>query len=249
MAGRLKFYGWGVENTGLDEAERDRLFRFIAGARRRTPPCRPAAGVRHQLACLPRRRPARLPACSRMIRTSGCFILTANPIPRPCALMPGISPMRPISSPSRRGSRHCAVLDWASGANVAVIPFGCGSSVVGGVEPDVGDPMPAHQPRSAPARPGHRGRCDKPGRAHPGGHPGPAIDAALKPHGLSIRHYPQSFEFSTLGGWIATRSGGHFATLYTHIDDFVESIRMVTPAGVMNRAACPARAPGRAPTA
>ena len=52
---------------------------------------------------------------------------------------------------------------------------------------------------------------------------GPALDAQLKPHGLTIRHFPQSFEFSTLGGWIATRSGGHFATLYTHIDDFVES--------------------------
>ena len=79
---------------------------------------------------------------------------------------------------------------------------------------------------------------------------GPAIEAALKPHGLAIRHYPQSFEFSTLGGWIATRSGGHFATLYTHIDDFVESVRTVTPAGVdRNRAACPARGPARVPTA
>ena len=58
-----------------------------------------------------------------------------------------------------------------------------------------------------------------------GGVRGPAIEAALKPHGFALRHYPQSFEFSTLGGWIATRSGGHFATLYTHIDDFVESLR------------------------
>jgi FAD/FMN-containing dehydrogenase len=66
-----------------------------------------------------------------------------------------------------------------------------------------------------------------------GGIRGPAIEAALKPHGLAIRHYPQSFEFSTLGGWIATRSGGHFATLYTHIDDFVESLRAITPAGMM----------------
>ena len=62
---------------------------------------------------------------------------------------------------------------------------------------------------------------------------GPALEAALKPHGLTLRHFPQSFEFSTVGGWIATRSGGHFATLYTHIDDFVESLRVVTPAGVL----------------
>jgi alkyldihydroxyacetonephosphate synthase len=38
-----------------------------------------------------------------------------------------------------------------------------------------------------------------------------------------LRHFPQSFEFSTLGGWIATRAGGHYATQHTHIDDFVEN--------------------------
>ena len=47
---------------------------------------------------------------------------------------------------------------------------------------------------------------------------GPDLESALKEHNLTMRHYPQSFELSTLGGWIATRSGGHFATLYTHID-------------------------------
>ena len=63
---------------------------------------------------------------------------------------------------------------------------------------------------------------------------GPAIEAALKPHGFTLRHYHRKASgFSTLGGWITTRSGGHFATLYTHIDDFVESLRTVTPAGVM----------------
>jgi alkyldihydroxyacetonephosphate synthase len=56
-----------------------------------------------------------------------------------------------------------------------------------------------------------------------GGTYGPALEAQLRPHGLRLRHFPQSFEYSTLGGWIATRGGGHFATLYTHIDDFVES--------------------------
>ena len=62
-----------------------------------------------------------------------------------------------------------------------------------------------------------------------------------------MRHYPQSFEFSTLGGWIATRSGGHFATLYTHIDDFVESLRTVTPAGVMESRRLPGSGAGPSP--
>ena len=61
---------------------------------------------------------------------------------------------------------------------------------------------------------------------------GPGLEAQLRPHGFTLRHYPQSFEFSSLGGWIATRSGGHYATNHTHIDDFVESVRMLTPTGV-----------------
>jgi len=61
---------------------------------------------------------------------------------------------------------------------------------------------------------------------------GPGLEAQLAEHGLTLRHFPQSFELSTLGGWVATRAGGHFATLWTHIDDLVESVRAVTPAGV-----------------
>ena len=64
-----------------------------------------------------------------------------------------------------------------------------------------------------------------------GGMYGPALERALKPHGLTLRHYPQSFEFSTAGGWVATRGAGHFATHLTHIDDFVQSVRVVTPSG------------------
>src|SRR4051812_49556093 len=46
-----------------------------------------------------------------------------------------------------------------------------------------------------------------------------------------MRFFPQSFELSTLGGWIATRAGGHFATVWTHVDDLVESVRAITPSG------------------
>ena len=74
---------------------------------------------------------------------------------------------------------------------------------------------------------------------------GPALEDQLREHGLTLRHFPQSFELSTLGGWIATRAGGHFATLYTHIDDLVESIRAVTPTGD-DRDAGGCRAPARA---
>src|SRR5690606_31040712 len=76
---------------------------------------------------------------------------------------------------------------------------------------------------------------------------GPALEAELAPHGLSLRHYPQSFELSTLGGWLATRAGGHFATLYTHIDDLVESMRVVTPSGPIETRRLPASGAGPSP--
>src|SRR5205807_1054319 len=61
------------------------------------------------------------------------------------------------------------------------------------------------------------------------------------------RHFPQSFEYSTLGGWIATRSGGHFASLYTHIDDFVESLRVITPRGPLETRRLPGSGAGPSP--
>ena len=141
-----------------------------------------------------------------------------------------------------------ALFDWAAAAKVAVIPFGAGSSVVGGVEPDVGDGFAGAV--SLDMRRFNRvlevDAVSRAARIQAGAF-GPAIEAALKPHGFALRHYPQSFEFSTLGGWIATRSGGHFATLYTHIDDLVESLRTLTPAGVMESRRLPGSGAGPSP--
>ena len=76
---------------------------------------------------------------------------------------------------------------------------------------------------------------------------GPALDDQLAEHGLTLRHFPQSFEYSTLGGWIATRAGGHFATVYTHIDDLVESVRAITPAGAWESRRLPGSGAGPSP--
>ncbi len=76
---------------------------------------------------------------------------------------------------------------------------------------------------------------------------GPDMENQLRPHGYTLRHFPQSFPWSTLGGWIATRSGGHYATNHTHIDDFVESTRMLTPAGWMESRRLPGSGAGPSP--
>ena len=141
-----------------------------------------------------------------------------------------------------------AVLDWCNEVGAAAIPFGGGSSVTSGVEPPPGDAYPGSVSIDL--------RCldkvleiDETSRAAriQAGVYGPALEAQLKPHGYTLRHYPQSFEFSTLGGWIATRSGGHFATLYTHIDDLVESTRVVTPSGIVASRRLPGSGAGPSP--
>ncbi|WP_408909757.1 FAD-binding oxidoreductase [Streptomyces luteolus] len=122
------------------------------------------------------------------------------------------------------------VLDWCTATGTPVVPYGGGSSVVGGVEPRFDTPAVTLDLE----------RLDQVIDVDPvsraariqAGVYGPALEARLRPHGLTLRHFPQSFEFSTLGGWLATRAGGHFATLATHIDDLTESLRVVSPAGV-----------------
>jgi alkyldihydroxyacetonephosphate synthase len=76
---------------------------------------------------------------------------------------------------------------------------------------------------------------------------GPVLEQQLGERGFTLRHFPQSFEFSTLGGWIATRAGGHFATLYTHIDDLVESVRALAPSGVWESRRLPGSGAGISP--
>ena len=141
-----------------------------------------------------------------------------------------------------------AVLDWAIGAGAAVIPYGGGTSVVGGVEPSVGD-------RFSGAVTIDLGALDRVLEVDPvskaariqAGASGPRLDEQLLGHGLTLRHFPQSFQFATLGGMIATRAGGHFATLYTHIDDLVESVRAVTPAGMWESRRLPGSGAGVSP--
>ena len=148
----------------------------------------------------------------------------------------------------RNDDEVAAALHWCTREKVAAVPYGGGTSVVGGVE--------------CQRREGFAGvasidlrelsrvlEVDEVSRAArvQAGILGPALERQLAPRGLTLRHYPQSFEFSTLGGWIATRAGGHFATLYTHIDDLVESIKLVTPQGAMETRRFPASGAGPQP--
>jgi alkyldihydroxyacetonephosphate synthase len=140
------------------------------------------------------------------------------------------------------------ILAWCAEVQAAAIPFGGGSSVVRGIEPDVGGSYAGtvsvdlrHLDRVLEVDPVSRSALIQ------GGVFGPHLEEQLKPHGLTLRHFPQSFEMSTLGGWIATRSGGHYATLFTHIDEFVEGVRAITPKGVYETRRLPGSGAGPDP--
>ena len=143
------------------------------------------------------------------------------------------------------------VLEWCADAGLAVTPYGGGTSVVGGVDPI---PGPGHEGAVSV----DLGRLDRVLEVDPvsraahiqAGASGPRLEEQLGEHGLTLRFYPQSFERSTLGGWIATRAAGHFATGPTHIDDLTESVR-ASPwaARCGSRGGCRAPAPGRPRTA
>lgn len=141
-----------------------------------------------------------------------------------------------------------ALLEWCCAEGVAAIPYGGGTSVVGGVEPRV----PARCNGAISIDLGEMDavlKVDEVSGAAliEAGASGPALERELSEHGLTLRHFPQSFELSTLGGWIATRAGGHFATLATHIDDLVESVRAITPSGAWESRRLPGSGAGPSP--
>jgi len=250
--GRRKHYGWGREGEGFSDDEKDFAFerlreRFgVDGFDQR-----PVPRLADIAIAPPRLTP---PASLAGICTTDTHDRAVHTYGKSYpdyvrGLMGDYRPAPDVVAYPRNEAEIAAVLDWAGGAQAAVIPFGGGSSVCGGVEPRIDNSRFKAAVTVDMAQMGTVVEVDRTSRAAliEGGIYGPALEAALRPHGLTLRHFPQSFEYSTLGGWIATRSGGHFATLYTHIDDFVESLRVVTPNGVVESRRLPGSGAGPSP--
>jgi alkyldihydroxyacetonephosphate synthase len=248
---RLSFWGWGHEGAGPNEAARASLAKSLGERFGRTDLApAPLPRIEDIALPLPRTRP---PAALAAI---------ASDAPEERARHSYGRSYRDAVRAQRRDFSHppdwvafptseaqvTEVLDHCARLDCAVIPFGGGSSVVGGVETRVAGDYRGVVTLDL-SRLDRVLEIDRQSRAAriQAGVLGPALEDQLRPHGLTLRHYPQSFEFSSLGGWIATRSGGHFATKYTHIDDFVESVRVVTPAGVLETRRLPGSGAGPAP--
>ncbi|WP_099021929.1 FAD-binding oxidoreductase [Mycolicibacterium palauense] len=137
-----------------------------------------------------------------------------------------------------------AVLAYCSDRRVAVVPFGGGTSVVGGVDP-LGDGFEAVISLDLRRFDRLYALDEISGEAELGaGVTGPAAERLLGARGFSLGHFPQSFQFATIGGFAATRSSGQDSAGYGRIDDMVRGITAVTPAGVLEVGRAPASAAG-----
>src|SRR6185369_16022715 len=137
-----------------------------------------------------------------------------------------------------------AILRYCVGHGIAVVPFGGGTSVVGGLDPIRGrfNAVVSMDLR----RLNQLFTLDEvSGEAELGaGVTGPEAEELLGAHGFSLGHYPQSFQFATIGGFAATRSSGQDSAGYGRFDDMVRGLRVVTPAGVLDLGRAPASAAG-----
>ncbi|RAV34062.1 FAD-binding oxidoreductase [Corynebacterium heidelbergense] len=138
-----------------------------------------------------------------------------------------------------------AVLRWCSQQSVAVVPFGGGTSVVGGLSPLAGDHRAVLSVDLA-----RFDQCEdvdeESGLATLGaGLSGPHAEMLLAQHGLQIGHFPQSFPYASIGGFAATRSSGQNSAGYGRFDEMVRELTVVTPKGILHPGqASPATAAG-----
>lgn len=136
-----------------------------------------------------------------------------------------------------------AIVRLADEHDVAVIPFGGGTNIVGAVNP--------LEDRRAVLTIDTR-RMDRLLSLDPysrtatiqAGAPGPKLEADLQKQGWSLGHFPDSFEYSTLGGWLATRSAGMQSDAYGKIEDMLVALKLVTTTGTLTTKAVPASSAG-----
>lgn len=251
MAKRLKYWGWGYEGEGLSARERDTLLETLSEDFGIRGPAGPGAPAIDDIT-LPQPRldpPSGLAAQCTQEPYERILHSFGQSQPDSIRIFGGDFAHAPdVVAYPRSEADIAALMEWAGEEDAALIPYGGGTSVVGGVTPDLGRQFRGVVTLDL-SRMNRVLEVDPVSRAAliQGGARGPELESQLKPHGLTLRHFPQSFQFSTLGGWIATRSGGHFATLYTHIDDLVESVAMVTPAGRMESRRLPGSGAGPSP--
>ena len=132
-------------------------------------------------------------------------------------------------------------IEFASNYGISLIPYGGGTSVVGHINPLTSPTLTldlSHMNLLLELDENSRQATFQAGVS------GPDLERQLRQHGYTLGHFPQSFEYSTLGGWIATRSSGQQSMYYGRIEDLFAGGHLETPSGSLDLPAFPASAAG-----
>jgi alkyldihydroxyacetonephosphate synthase len=135
------------------------------------------------------------------------------------------------------------LLDFGKEQDLILIPFGGGTSVVGHINPLPGDRLVLTIDMSRLARLKDIDDVSQLATFE-AGISGPQVEEQLNSNGYTLGHFPQSFEYSTLGGWVATRSTGQQSYFYGRIEKLVAGVEVETPMGKMSIPPVPASAAG-----
>ena len=252
---RHKWWGWGPDGIEYDMDARPGLWPWIRqiGEFGDDPDLRPPVDV-SEIRLPPSRHTERLSSALRLIvgdanvrdddddRLVHCYGRSYRDVAR---LRAGIVERAPDVVVYPGGHDDVVrIVELATEHGAALVPFGGGTNVAGCVEPTAHDPRPTitldmrrmnrllevdAESRTADLEPGMFG---------------PQIEAALEPHGLALGHHPDSFIYSTLGGWLATRSAGTQSNVYGKIEDMVVGMTVVTPTGIIETRPLPAASNG-----
>jgi alkyldihydroxyacetonephosphate synthase len=247
----MKWWGWGdpERRSDLPPQAIDQLRAVIGGRWRRVEPV-PLEAMRVPEPALPDKARARLDAVVgsewlRDDRETRILHAAGKGYPDLVQMRSGVLEQAPDAVVYPADEQQVkAVLDACVERGIAVVPFGGGTSVVGGVEPvknglkalvslDLGRMRAVadldRRSLTVTLGPGLRG---------------PDAESALAAEGLTLGHFPQSFEYSTVGGWVATRSAGQASTGYGKIEQMVVGLRCASPGGGIELRALPASAAG-----
>ena len=221
---------------------------MLAWLAERLGPGTPSAVVPPRLDALPALRPLpRLPAAVSTDPLDRLANSRGQGLPDLLWLRGGAAPALPDAVVRAAESEIAGVLAACAQANVRVIPRGGGTSVTGGVNVLAGE-RPAVVLDLSPLAGLHALDGESGLATFGAGTLGPRVEAELGAYGFTLGHLPQSWELSTLGGWVVTRSAGQESLGFGRIDDLVAGVELVAPGlddGAPRRLSLPAQ-PGSA---
>ena len=251
----MKWWGWGDEGTGFDISNRPDLWPYIRSGLELSadPACVPP--VAFESIVLPERKTnptflaelvERLGAArvrdDKQERLTHAFGKSFRDLWRMRRGSVDYAPDAVVYPDSAEDV--ATVVDAAARHQVGVIPFGGGTNIAGCLEPlDKRNRMTVSVDMRRMNRLLKLDAESETARFQ-AGVLGPHLEAQLKRSGFTLGHFPDSFLYSTLGGWVATRSAGMQSDRYGKIEDIVLSLKMVTPAGAIETLAVPRASSG-----